>query len=89
MSREERISLQRLKIKKKHRETRRVPHSRFPSLLVVVVTETPVSMLVISHSAPTITAPVKSVTLPEIRAFSVCAQAAGTTSTGDFIEHHP
>jgi hypothetical protein len=46
-------------------------------------------MLVISHSAPTITAPVKSVTLPEIRAFSVCAQAAGTTSTGDFIEHHP
>jgi hypothetical protein len=26
-----------------------VPHSRFPSLLVVVVTETPVSMLVISH----------------------------------------
>jgi hypothetical protein len=51
--------------------------------------------LVILHWAPTITAPVRSVTLPEIRAFSVCAHAAAAdrrrvkTSTGDFIEHSP
>src|SRR5580698_8720447 len=37
--------------------------------------ETLVSMLVILHSAPTITAPLKSATLPEIRASSVCANA--------------
>jgi hypothetical protein len=51
--------------------------------------------LVIVHCAPTITAPVKSVTLPEILALSVCAKAVtanrrkNTTSTGDFIEHSP
>src|SRR5208337_2004158 len=53
-----------------------------------------VSRLVSLHSAPTITAPDRSVTLPEMRALSVCANAATAvnrririrTSTRHFIE---
>jgi hypothetical protein len=54
-----------------------------------------VSMLVILHWTPAITAPVRSVTLPEIRAVSVCAQADAavrrriTMSAGHFIKILP
>src|SRR5271170_4886679 len=66
-----------------------------PSSLVVVVTETLVSILVILHRAPTITPPLRSVTLPEIRALSVCAwpvtaaRSRSAKKTGHFIETLP
>jgi len=56
--------------------------------------ETSVSMLMILHWAPTITAPVRSVTLPAIRALSVFAgtiaeERRKITSTGHFIKILP
>jgi hypothetical protein len=83
------------------REVSRLPNgwrrkgSGIPSSLVVLVTETSVSVLVLLHSAPTITARVRSVTLPDMWAPSVCAKAAAAdkirkvTSTEALIEHSP
>jgi hypothetical protein len=57
----------------------------------VVIVETLVSRLVIVHSTPAITVSVWSVTLPDIRAPSVCANATAEASkkirtrAGDFI----
>ena len=66
-----------------------------PSLFVVVVIETLVSMLVILHSAPTIIASLGSVTRPEIQAPLGLSEGHYrreqkiTTSIEHFIEYSP
>jgi len=51
-----------------------------PALLVLVLLETPVSVLVTTTSAPGIAAPVWSVTEPDIEAEAICAETGVAAS---------